>query len=59
MKRQGYGKIVIMASVAGEMGMKGYTYYCMAKAGEIGYMRALARSSGRAASASTPSPAVP
>ena len=46
MKRQGYGKIVIMASVAGLMGMPGYTYYCMAKAGEIGYMRALARELG-------------
>lgn len=46
MKAQGYGKIVIMASVAGQMGMPGYTYYCMAKAGEIGYMRALARELG-------------
>lgn len=46
MKQQGYGKIVIMASVAGLMGMPGYTYYCMAKAGEIGYMRALARELG-------------
>ncbi len=46
MKAQGYGKIVIMASVAGQMGMPGYSYYCMAKAGEIGYMRALARELG-------------
>jgi NAD(P)-dependent dehydrogenase (short-subunit alcohol dehydrogenase family) len=46
MRAQGYGKIVIMASVAGQMGMPGYTYYCMAKAGEIGYMRALARELG-------------
>ncbi len=46
MTRQGYGKVVIMASVAGQMGMPGYTYYCMAKAGEIGYMRALARELG-------------
>ena len=46
MKRAGYGKIVIMASVAGQMGMAGYSYYCMAKAGEIGYMRALARELG-------------
>jgi 3-oxoacyl-[acyl-carrier protein] reductase len=48
MKAQGYGKIVIMASVAGQMGMPGYTYYCMAKAGEIGYMRALSREFGPA-----------
>jgi 3-oxoacyl-[acyl-carrier protein] reductase len=48
MKAAGYGKIVIMASVAGQMGMPGYTYYCMAKAGEIGYMRALAREFGPA-----------
>ncbi|MEO8538181.1 MAG: SDR family oxidoreductase [bacterium] len=48
MKRQGYGKIVVMASVAGQMGMPGYTYYCMAKAGEIGYVRALAREFGPA-----------
>jgi 3-oxoacyl-[acyl-carrier protein] reductase len=46
MRKAGYGKIVIMASVAGQMGMPGYTYYCMAKAGEIGYMRALARELG-------------
>ena len=46
MKERGYGKIVIMASVAGQMGMLGYSYYCMAKAGEIGYMRALARELG-------------
>ena len=46
MKARGYGKIVIMASVAGQMGMAGYSYYCMAKAGEIGYMRALARELG-------------
>jgi len=32
--------------VAGQMGMPGYTYYCMAKAGEIGYVRALAREFG-------------
>jgi 3-oxoacyl-[acyl-carrier protein] reductase len=48
MKSAGYGKIVIMASVAGQMGMPGYTYYCMAKAGEIGYIRALAREFGGA-----------
>ena len=46
MKAQGYGKVIIMASVAGQMGMPGYSYYCMAKAGEIGYMRALARELG-------------
>ena len=45
MNAAGYGKIVVMASVAGQMGMPGYTYYCMAKAGEIGYVRALARES--------------
>ena len=48
MKAAGYGKIVIMASVAGQMGMPGYSYYCMAKAGEIGYMRALSREFGAA-----------
>ncbi len=48
MKAAGYGKIIIMASVAGQMGMPGYTYYCMAKAGEIGYVRALARELGPA-----------
>jgi len=46
MKAAGYGKVVVMASVAGQMGMPGYTYYCMAKAGEIGYVRALAREFG-------------
>ena len=46
MKARGYGKVVIMASVAGQMGMPGYSYYCMAKAGEIGYVRALARELG-------------
>ena len=46
MKAAGYGKIIVMASVAGQMGMPGYTYYCMAKAGEIGYIRALAREFG-------------
>ncbi len=48
MKAQGYGKVIVMASVAGLMGMAGYTYYCMAKAGEIGYVRALARELGPA-----------
>jgi len=48
MKAARYGKIVVMASVAGQMGMPGYTYYCMAKAGEIGYVRALAREFGPA-----------
>jgi 3-oxoacyl-[acyl-carrier protein] reductase len=48
MRAAGYGKIVVMASVAGQMGMPGYTYYCMAKAGEIGYIRALAREFGPA-----------
>jgi NAD(P)-dependent dehydrogenase (short-subunit alcohol dehydrogenase family) len=48
MKTAGYGKIVVMASVAGQMGMPGDTYYCMAKAGEIGYIRALAREFGPA-----------
>lgn len=48
MKRQGYGKLLVMASVAGQMGMSGYSYYCMAKAGEIGYVRALARELGPA-----------
>lgn len=48
MRQQGYGKIIIMASVAGQMGMPGYSYYCMAKAGEIGYVRALARELGSA-----------
>jgi 3-oxoacyl-[acyl-carrier protein] reductase len=48
LKAAGYGKIVVMASVAGQMGMPGYTYYCMAKAGEIGYVRALAREFGPA-----------
>lgn len=48
MKTRGYGKVIIMASVAGLMGMPGYTYYCMAKAGEIGYVRALARELGPA-----------
>lgn len=46
MRKQGYGKIIIMASVAGQMGMPGYSYYCMAKAGEIGYVRAMARELG-------------
>jgi 3-oxoacyl-[acyl-carrier protein] reductase len=46
MRAQGYGKVIIMASVAGQMGMPGYSYYCMAKAGEIGYVRALARELG-------------
>lgn len=48
MRQAGYGKIIIMASVAGQMGMPGYSYYCMAKAGEIGYVRALARELGPA-----------
>jgi NAD(P)-dependent dehydrogenase (short-subunit alcohol dehydrogenase family) len=46
MRAQGYGKVIVMASVAGQMGMPGYSYYCMAKAGEIGYVRALARELG-------------
>lgn len=46
MRERRYGKVVVMASVAGQMGMPGYSYYCMAKAGEIGYVRALARELG-------------
>lgn len=43
MLRAGWGRIVAVSSVAGIHGNIGQTNYCAAKAGEIGFMRALAR----------------
>ena len=43
MLRARWGRIVTVSSVAGLHGNIGQTNYCAAKAGEIGFMRALAR----------------
>jgi 3-oxoacyl-[acyl-carrier protein] reductase len=43
MLRARWGRIVAVSSVAGIHGNIGQTNYCAAKAGEIGFMRALAR----------------
>jgi 3-oxoacyl-[acyl-carrier protein] reductase len=43
MKARGYGRIVTIASIAGKEGMPGIAGYSAAKAGVIGYMKALAR----------------
>jgi len=43
MKANGYGRIVNIASIAGKEGMPGISAYSAAKAGVIGYSKAIAR----------------
>jgi 3-oxoacyl-[acyl-carrier protein] reductase len=43
MRQRGYGRIVTIASIAGKEGMPGISAYSAAKAGVIGYSKALAR----------------
>lgn len=43
MRAKGYGRIVTVASIAGKEGMPGISAYSAAKAGVIGYSKALAR----------------
>jgi NAD(P)-dependent dehydrogenase (short-subunit alcohol dehydrogenase family) len=43
MRRHGYGRIVNVASIAGKEGTPGVAAYCAAKAGVIGFAKALAR----------------
>ena len=43
MMRKRYGRIINIASVAGQMGNPGQTNYSASKAGQIGFTKALAR----------------
>jgi len=45
MRERGYGRIINISSVNGQRGQAGQTNYCAAKAGILGFTRALARES--------------
>lgn len=45
--RSRVGRVITISSVAAEMGVAGQTNYCAAKAGAVGFTRALAREIGR------------
>lgn len=48
MKQRKYGRIIVNASISGPvMGWSGRTHYCAAKAGTVGFVRALALETGR------------
>jgi acetoacetyl-CoA reductase len=42
MRERGFGRVISISSINGQMGMMGLTNYCAAKAGMIGFTRALA-----------------
>ncbi|MCS0497351.1 acetoacetyl-CoA reductase [Ancylobacter mangrovi] len=43
MRERGFGRIVTISSINGQKGQMGQTNYCAAKAGEIGFTKALAQ----------------
>lgn len=47
MRERGFGRIVIISSINGQKGQIGQTNYCAAKAGEIGFAKALAQENAR------------
>jgi len=47
MRERGFGRIINISSVNGQKGQLGLTNYCAAKAGMIGFTRALALESAR------------
>ena len=53
MRDRGFGRIIVISSINGQKGQIGQTNYSAAKAGDIGFVKALAQESARRASPST------
>lgn len=47
MRERGFGRIVTISSINGQKGQAGQTNYCAAKAGEIGFSKALAQENAK------------
>ena len=55
MRARKFGRIINVSSINGRKGQMGQTNYSAAKAGDLGFTKALAQEGARPASPSTPS----